>query len=346
MSTSSSGKPGESSMFDINTLKLTRSAGDRVPCPVCGCTTEVPRMRKGSLNLNSKKEALSDFRCENHGIYISPTTFEYEDPSRSILWQSPDDMKAVKTLQKVKGGKRTWSRMGRENDEDSLTWNVFWYIHRNARIAGLIAKLTGAKIVNVEKVLFWSVDIDEGCVPEELTKARKAIGEKPTRGSEPDLIVVTENCVTIIEVKLNATPITPAPNSGPPQGYRDYLVNDGRGLLNCTFEESVRSIGYELSRFLLLGHALRKEYRKNLCRILLITKKAASIDLVDKVRLIVKPGEMIFTHSSWDDVYKYIETSPCRASLNDKQLLDYLKYKSCGYSNGKLQSLIKDRGIL
>jgi len=347
MSTSSSGKLGQSPMLDFNTLKLTRRAGDRVPCPVCGCTTEVPRMRRGSLNLNSKKEALSDFRCGKHGIYISPTTFEYEDPSRSILWQTPDDMEALKALLKVEGGKRTWSRMGRENDEDSLTWNVFWYLHRNSLIADFIAKLTGTAFDNIEKMLFWSVDIDidKGFVPKELIEARKAIGEKPTRESEPDLIVVTEDCVTIIEVKLNATPITPAPNSGPPQGYRDYSVNDGRGLLKGTFEESVRSIGYELSRFILLCHALKKEYRKDHCRILLITKEAASKGLSSKLEgVIALSSQTTFTRLSWDDVYRFIRTDPCGTPSDDEKLLDYLKYKSCGYSsNGKLQRLLKDK---
>ena len=57
-------------------------------------------------------------------IYITPTTFVYNDFRSNLLWQKESD---VALLQKVMAVKRE-SRMEYDNSEDALTWNVFRYL--------------------------------------------------------------------------------------------------------------------------------------------------------------------------------------------------------------------------
>lgn len=97
-------------IYILWTLKQERLITEEgVPCPVIGCNFVAPKMSADGTNLNSKKEERSNYLCPIHRIYISPSTFEYEEPTTSILW--PEDKETVLILSK--SGKRTWSRMGR-----------------------------------------------------------------------------------------------------------------------------------------------------------------------------------------------------------------------------------------
>ena len=49
-------------------------------CPVEGCRTRLEERQRGHFLFDPK------FRCSNHGIVFSPSTFEYEDAERNTLW--------------------------------------------------------------------------------------------------------------------------------------------------------------------------------------------------------------------------------------------------------------------
>jgi len=73
-------------MLDRWTLKPERIiTDDSVCCPVIGCDFAAPRMTAGGLNLNSINDKLTSYYCPIHRIYISPSTFEYEEPNTSLL---------------------------------------------------------------------------------------------------------------------------------------------------------------------------------------------------------------------------------------------------------------------
>lgn len=328
---------------------FSRVEEEHVHCPVKGCTTRVSRMRSRGPNLNTKKHLLKPhFFCKAHEIYISPSTFEYHDPYRNLLWKSDDDNAAMENLQSVNNGKRTWSRMGRENDEDSLTWNVFRFLQRNSLIPGLIANLTGsACIEKLEKVLYWSVDVEEVEVSRELRASREALGESRDKGSEPDLIVVTDESITIVELKLNAPAITADPKKGIQQGYQNYLRLGGKGLMKNDFKQSVDLIGYELSRFVMLGHAYARILGKKHAKILLIRKGNNVIDLDDRfAHVLAEPQQVSFSSSTWDHVFDYVAGLKCDTSYEDHKLLvSYLRNKSCGYESGKIRSLLRCREL-
>jgi hypothetical protein len=95
-------------------IKLTE---DQVECPVKGCRQNVVRQR------NSFRRA-QEFQCPKHGIYISPSTFEYPEVKDNLLWKNQTDLDLLEALSGVKRE----SRMTRDNSEDALTWNVFRYL--------------------------------------------------------------------------------------------------------------------------------------------------------------------------------------------------------------------------
>ena len=102
-------------MFGAKELKARIQVTEKeVECPVAECPERVQRQRKSFTRA-------SKFRCPRHGIYISPSTFEYGSEHDNILWKDPEDLAL---LQSVRVAKRE-SRMARDNSEDALSWNVF-----------------------------------------------------------------------------------------------------------------------------------------------------------------------------------------------------------------------------
>jgi len=56
-----------------------------VECPVKGCSEKIKRQRKGF-----KRE--ERFKCPDHNIYISPSTFEYQSELDNLLWKDRADL--------------------------------------------------------------------------------------------------------------------------------------------------------------------------------------------------------------------------------------------------------------
>jgi len=66
-------------MYGKKTLKnKTEIKEETVECPVKNCKKKVPRQRE-------------KFKCPIHNIYISSTTFEYENEFDNLLWKTAED---------------------------------------------------------------------------------------------------------------------------------------------------------------------------------------------------------------------------------------------------------------
>ncbi|WP_041737733.1 hypothetical protein [Caldicellulosiruptor owensensis] len=327
-------------MLDRWTLRQERIiTEENVPCPVIGCDFVAPRMTADGLNLNSSKDKLSSYLCPKHRIYISPSTFEYEEPTTSLLW--PEDKETALKLSKA--GKRTWSRMGRERDEDSLVWNVFRFLEREGLLNKIFEDNIGKKDTlfpwgQIEKVVYWSVDTEKMAEWEDLQKARSLIGENCSHGSEPDIIAVFKNVVVLVEAKLDSPSVTSAPSKIP-----DYY-SDKKGIFKNNIEHVASSdgIGYELMRFFLLGEALREQFGKTTLVLVSITQDGLDNDLVRRVSDNVHLGSRIFYyHLTWNQLYSLIEKIDNGNSVDKRILLRYLRGKTLGYSEtGKLRTLL------
>lgn len=153
--------------------------------------------------------------------------------------------------------------MGRERDEDSFVWNVFRFLEREKLFNKIFQNNIAVKTTlfswgSVEKVIYWSVDIEKMAVWEDLKAARSLIGENCLNGSEPDIIVVFKNVIVLIEAKLDAPSVTPAPSQIP------AYYNDKKGIFKRSlgYVASSNGIGYELMRFFLLGETLLEQLNK------------------------------------------------------------------------------------
>ena len=322
-------------------LKEERTVdSDSVACPVIGCDFVAPRMHKGE-DLNSSPDKLTDqYLCPHHRIFISPSTFAYEDPSVSLLWET--DRPLVKEIAAV--GKRTWSRQGRERDEDTLTWNVFRYLERNKRLEDLLESLMkSSSLGSIEKMIYWSVDVNDKQpkVWNELVEARRQIGEKPNAGSEPDLIVVLPNWVVFVEVKFESTLVTPVKKI--PDCYGKVDKDTWDRIFSKDIDQVVAKIGYQLMRFFLLGNILAKRLEKNFFMIT-ITKSETPAQLVQSIENLVNSHYYVPSkHASWSDILDFIRKDTRTGEFEKNLIIRYLNAKTAGYdANGRLMRLLSD----
>jgi len=315
-----------------------------VPCPVLGCRQVLPRMTSQGPNLGSAKDQIAAYLCPEHRVFVSPSTFEYEARFQSILWRSPDDEEALRVVEGVLGGKRTWSRMGRENDEDSLTWNVFYCLQKNKLLRDFAEKLVRTRLFSewgqVEKAVFWSVDIEGNQVWPELIKARKMLGESATHGSEPDLLLVTRDSVILVEIKFNA-PVKTSANQLP-----TYYTDAAKKLnaFTVSADSAIDHIGYEMARFFLLGKALEAITGKSFSYVT-ITKSSKDVGISAEVSKVVNGPQ--FVHLTWKQVRDFlsvVSVTDGRPEAERRILLRYLDGKTAGYDGQQLQCLLDAPG--
>jgi hypothetical protein len=321
---------------------------DMVPCPVIGCDFVAPRMHKGE-DLNSSPNALNDYLCPYHRIFISPTTFAYEDPMVSLLWER--DRSMVREI--TNAGKRTWSRQGRERDEDSLTWNVFRYLERNKRLEDLLESLMTESLEKsalfstnqgtIEKMIYWSVDVNDPHpkVWDVLLKVRQKIGEKPFAGSEPDLIAVLPNWVIFVEIKYESSSVTPVKNI--PECYQNVDKDTWDRIFSKEIDQVIGNIGYQLMRFFLLGNILAEQLNKNFFMIS-ITKSGWDDQLAQSIEVVVNSNNYVpFKQATWSEILDFISRDPRTGSFEKTIIVRYLKGKTAGYdAKGKLMTLLPD----
>jgi hypothetical protein len=223
-----------------------------VECPVMGCRKSVERQR-GSFRREER------FRCPEHPIYISPSTFEYDHITDNLLWKGSADLALLDEIMTVKRE----SRMERDNSEDALTWNVLRYLETSNQLGGFLSEFTGQKQRQTE-LIYWSYSQTSKSAWPELNLARKEFGEHLQRSSEPDLIAVTDRALFFLEAKLTATNKT-SPRD--PDNRKKYLTggdNWFRKVFTSDYDMvAVQDRKYELMRFWLLGSWLAAQMKRN-----------------------------------------------------------------------------------
>ena len=313
-------------MFGIKELKEKIKITEKtVECPVKDCNKEVARQRKVF-----KKE--DRFKCRNHDIFISPSTFEYSDESDNFLWKENSDTKLFKEIKKVKRE----SRIARDNSEDAVSWNVFRFLERNNLIEEFLSSITDLFIKSSE-VIYWSYSQKENSVFSKLNEARREFGEIIKKGSEPDIIINTDKALFFIEAKFTAGNKTSPSNKNNSKKYE----SGGNNWFSTVFKSDYKAIAviekkYELLRFWLLGTWIAKQQDKNFYLInLVLSKNEKDIENVFK-RHIRENKRREFFRISWEDIYNYI--SNINSSRDKAIILNYFRNKTIGYdAKGRLQ---------
>lgn len=308
-------------MFGMRELKpRIENTSTTVECPVIGCHYRVERQRK-----SFKRE--DKFRCPVHRIYISPTTFEYENDMDNLLWRSTADLAL---LDSIKAAKRE-SRITRENSEDALTWNVFRYLETSGQLGHLLSEVTRGEHRRTE-LIYWSYSQNTRGAWPELNKARKEFGEHLQRSSEPDLIAVSDKGLFFIEAKLMASNDTMPSDKN---NRKKYLVGGDewyKKVFSANYEAiAVEAKKYELFRFWLLGSWLAKEIGKEFYLINVVLSEREKHIEQQFAPFIYQTPNRQFKRIAWEEIRSYISKF-APASLEKSTLWAYFDNKTIGYN--------------
>jgi len=182
---------------------------------------------------------LEIYRCVEHGLFISPTTFEYPHYADNLLWREPEDLRLLESILASK----TENRLARDNSEDSLTWNVMRFLERSGLLTEILSSIHGEPLDELE-VLYWAHSPTEGGTWSELKAAHKEFGEK-NFSSEPDLIVRSDQALFFIEAKFTSTHNTRPRSPASRAGY----VSGAGGWFSQVFQSSYESVAVDSQQY-------------------------------------------------------------------------------------------------
>lgn len=297
-----------------------------VECPVKGCGEKVERQRE----VFKPEER---FKCPEHNIYISPSTFEYQSELDNLLWKDKADLDL---LTKIKTVKRE-SRIARDNSEDAVSWNVFRFLERNNLVEGFLSLIIGTPLRSSD-VIYWSYSQGENSSWSELNKARKEFGEEIKRSSEPDVIIKTDNALLFIEAKLTAGNETIPSDMSNSKRYE----TGGDNWFSKVFKSDYKTVAivekkYELLRFWLLGTWIAKQQDLDFYLVnLVLSEREKDIEVIFK-RHPYENQRRKFIRITWEDIYQQILNSGL-SGIDKNTMIKYFRNKTMGYDgNGKLQ---------
>lgn len=317
-------------MYGLKELKPTIKIDDNsVECPVIGCSQKVEKQR-----ISFKKE--QKYQCPKHNIYISPSTFEYETEIDNLLWTDNADIDLYDEILKVKRE----SRIARDNSEDALTWNVMRFLDKQNLLPEFLSKVSKKEILKAELIL-WSHSINEAKqFPKEysgwslLNNARKEFGEIVSRGSEPDIIILTEKVLYFIEAKLQNKNVS-IPSD---LNNRKKYETGGSKLFQQIFKSksdfnsiAIKEKQYELMRFWLLGSWIAKQLGLSFEFYGLVMSSRDKQLETEFGNHIIETSERKFSRMTWEQIYKFIQSTP---DSKEKQVMtDYFINKTVGYNS-------------
>jgi len=306
-------------------IKITETT---VECPVKGCSEKVERQRK----VFKREER---FKCTKHNIYISSSTFEYQSELDNLLWKGKADLDLFERIKRVKRE----SRIARDRSEDAITWNVFRFLEKYDLLSGYLSKLVRNRISNSE-IIYWSYSPSQKKAWDELQGARKQFETRPQKGSEPDIIIKSNNALFFVEAKFKASNNTVCKSENP-EVWKKYETSDDNWFSKI-FKSNYKTVAivekkYELLRFWLLGTWIAKQENLNFYLVnLVLSERNADIEMTFK-KHIYENQRMKFVRITWEGIYQHILNSALPGRDKDK-MIEYFRNKTTGYdSNRKLQ---------
>jgi len=329
-------------MFGLQELKKEiQVEGDTIICPIIGCEKQVKKMTKRVLKSleaylekgKSNRGKFDQYLCKEHKIYITPTTFIYEDLSDNLLWYDVDK----DLLDKIIVAKRIKAQLHHDKSEDALSWNVFRFLEKSKFLSEFLEKLCNSSVTNPETI-YWSYSQSQQNVWNELEKARAEFGESPQRSSEPDLVVKSDEALFFIEAKLTATNET-TPTK--PRELKKYETG-GNNWFSKVFRSDYKTVAivekkYELLRFWLLGTWIAKQQDLDFYLVnLVLSEREKDIEVIFK-RHLYENQRRKFIRITWEDIYQQILNSGF-SGIDEDTMTKYFKNKTIGYDgNGRLQ---------
>ena len=306
-----------------------------VECPVHGCGTVVRRRKRG--------DGLPPltFHCKTCNIYIYPSTFEHVTEVDNLLWRDQPDITLLRYIKEYKAEKH---RLGRENSEDAVTWNVFRHFDRSNLRSSLLSHLTDKAGTNDCEVIYWSYSQLARQPWQPLVEARLEFGEAATledakngenKVSEPDIILLTDEDLIFVEAKFgsgNKTPANLADAEARIARPKRYLIGGNKWyseVFESIFETVMRDQKYELLRFWLLGSWIADRLGKRFVLANLV-RKTKETNIEEEFGKHIRQTECRrFVRWEWESLGQLLEKLKDGDSL---QVLAYLKNKTIGFA--------------
>jgi hypothetical protein len=306
-------------MFGANDLKSEiKPLDNHVVCPVKDCKKIVPRQKR--VFRSSK-----DFFCSEHKIYVSPSTFEYQNYTDTLLWKDKADLELLRRIALVKRE----NRIARDNSEDAVTWNVFRFLEKQNLLPKYLSTFSNNEEKNPE-INYWSYSQTEDAAWSKLVRARKEFERYPAKGSEPDLIIKSDTTLFFIEAKFNSSNNT-VPRSKDPLVKQKY-VTGGSSWYQSVFKSEFEDLAskykkYELLRFWLLGSWMAHAQNLNFIMVNLVPSEREKDIEAQFKKHVFEGNDRTFCRGTWEGIYRFIQEEETVAEVPKEWFLDILKTK-------------------
>jgi len=253
----------------------------------------------------------------------------------NILWRDKADLELFNQVKSVKRE----SRISRDNSEDAVTWNVFRFLEKNRLLSRFLERVSKSTLKNPE-IIYWSYSQLGQGVWSPLQQARKEFETGTRRGSEPDIIVHSDDALFFVEAKFTASNNTVFQSENP-KVQKKYETGGGgwyKKVFKLDFETvAIAEKKYELLRFWLMGSWMAELLNLHFYLVsLVLSKKERNIESAFE-RLIKENRHRKFLRITWEEIYEYILNSSLPNEDKDA-ILRYFENKTIGYdTNAKLQ---------
>ena len=232
--------------------------------------------------------------------------------------------------------------MARDNSEDAVTWNVFSFLEDSGILADVLASISGQDHT-VKEVVYWSFSRAHSGVWPELQEAREKFELRPKHGSEPDIILITDKALFLIEAKLTSGNKTSCENVMVLEKYEHAEGSWFHQVFHSSPKEiAVGAQKYELMRFWLLGSWIARRCGLDFYLVNLVRSGAERNIESGFGKHIRLADQMHFQRFTWEEIYAVVAHG--HSDLHGRNdMLHYFQNKSLGYSNGKIRTGVQCR---
>lgn len=292
-------------------LQKTKPNQNVLRCCVRNCHNFLARVRRSEHDSKSF--------CTIHGIRVSTRpTYVYRDKNQNLILET----KLFQGLKKVEN----W-RIGNENSEDALSWNVFLPIERSGSLSILFEKLTGLKPNSEPELFFWGNRIKSSSTVEwaELKNIREKLEADFRIPTEPDIaIVVPGQAVILIEAKFGSK----NPVLGRKENYEDYkddFINRYWSDPDPLIRENINQHTLDqLCRNAIFLVWLSNAYKAENKFLFNLVRSCDESNVENEMSKVLKQGIITFKRKTWEDLFLIV----CELGESLKPVQEYFKNKT------------------